>query len=421
LLAYIFLGWSILYICIVFLFIRKKISYDAIEAEADSLVTARLSDVILNILNIKIFSSHKKEELNFASVTEDQSIKQRKAWYLGNFQNMAQAVIMSGLQITLLFVSIHFWYIGKMSLGTFVLLQTYMLLLFNILWNLGHSLARAIKSLTDMQEVVDIFDTPIDILDSVRPQNLRMKEGHVVFENVSFAYKGSNPVLTNFNLDIAPGERIGLVGHSGAGKSTITKLILRFADTLGGSIMIDGQDIKNITQNDLRSVVSYVPQESILFHRTIRENIAYSNPDATNEEIEEVAKRAYAHDFIIKLPKGYDTLVGERGIKLSGGERQRIAIARAMLKNSPILVLDEATSSLDSVSEAYIQNGFDELMKGKTTVVVAHRLSTISKMNRIVVLENGKIVEMGTHKELIEYAGVYADLWNHQSGGFLED
>jgi ATP-binding cassette subfamily B protein len=277
------------------------------------------------------------------------------------------------------------------------------------------------KVMTDMQEVINIFDTPVDIVDPKGPERLKIGQGHVVFKNVSFSYKDGNLILQNFNLDIAPGERIGLVGHSGAGKSTITKLLLRFVDITAGSIVIDGQNIKNITQNDLRSVVSYVPQESILFHRTIRENIAYGRPEATDEEIEDVAKKSFAHDFIIRFPKGYDTLVGERGIKLSGGERQRIAIARAMLKNSPILVLDEATSSLDSVSEKYIQDGFEELMKGKTTIVIAHRLSTISKMDKIVVLENGNIVEIGSHKELLEQGGVYAGLWNHQSGGFLEN
>ena len=227
--------------------------------------------------------------------------------------------------------------------------------------------------------------------------------------------------MQDFNLIIKPGERIGLVGHSGAGKSTITKLLLRFADALEGSIVIDNQDIKNVTQNDLRKVISYVPQEPILFHRSIKENIAYSKPDATKEEIIEVAKKAHAHEFIEKLPQGYDTLVGERGIKLSGGERQRVAIARAMLKDSPILMLDEATSSLDSISEHYIQDAFNELMKGKTTIVIAHRLSTIQKMDRIIVLDKGKIVEQGTHKELLELNGSYAELWNHQTGGFLEE
>ena len=213
---------------------------------------------------------------------------------------------------------------------------------------------------------------------------------------------------------------MGIVGHSGAGKSTITKLLLRFNDITEGSITIDGQDIRNVTQDDLRSVISYVPQEPILFHRPIKENINYGKIDASQEEVIDVAIKAHADDFISKLPKGYDTLVGERGVKLSGGERQRVAIARAMLKDSPILMLDEATSSLDSISESYIQDAFTELMKGKTTIVIAHRLSTIQKMDRIIVLDKGKIVEEGTHKELLSKDGLYADLWNHQTGGFLQ-
>jgi ATP-binding cassette subfamily B protein len=419
-LAWAFLGWSVVYVFITSFFIKKKIVYDMEEASADSFVTARFSDAITNVFNIKIFSSNKIEENNFKLNTEDEENKRRRAWYFGNYQNVAQAGMMALLQIFVLFLDIHFWYEGKITLGMFVLVQTYMFSLFDVLWNLGRSFSRAMKAMTDMQEVVDIFDKPIDILDKVPPENLKIKEGHIVFENVSFAYKNGNPVLKNFNLEIVPGERIGLVGHSGAGKSTITKLLLRFSDTQEGNIFIDGQDIKNITQNNLRSVVSYVPQESILFHRTIRENIAYGKPSATEEEIIDVAKKSFAHDFITKLPKGYETLVGERGIKLSGGERQRVAIARAMLKDSPIIVLDEATSSLDSVSEEYIQKGFNQLMEGKTTIVVAHRLSTISKMDRIIVLENGEIAEMGTHKELLEKSGVYANLWNHQTGGFLE-
>jgi ATP-binding cassette subfamily B protein len=276
------------------------------------------------------------------------------------------------------------------------------------------------KVMTDMQEMIDLFDAHVDITDPENPEVLKIRAGCISFKNVSFAYNNRASILSNFNLDIKPGERIGLVGHSGAGKSTLTKVILRFAETSGGSVTIDDQDIKKITQNDLRSAISYVPQESILFHRSLAENISYGKPKATMEEIIEVAKKAHAHEFISKLPQGYDTLVGERGIKLSGGERQRIAIARAMLKNAPILILDEATSSLDSVSEKYIQDALNELMKGKTTIVIAHRLSTIQKMDRIIVLDKGKIAEEGTHSELLEKNGIYSDLWNHQTGGFLE-
>ncbi len=420
LLAWAFLAWSLSYILVTILFISKKIKYDSAEAAADSLVTARFSDAIMNILNIKIFSSDKNEDASFKLITQDEETKRRTAWQFANFQNFVQSSMMAALQIFVIYININFWYQGKISLGVFVLVQTYLFVLFDILWNLGKSLTKAMKALTDMQEVVAIFDTPIDIIDTKTAESLNIKEGHVVFNSVHFSYKGGILVFDDLSLDIPPGQRIGIVGHSGAGKSTITKLILRFTDITKGSILIDGQDIKNITQNDLRSIISYVPQESILFHRSIKENIAYSKPQASEQQIIEVAKKAHAHEFISTLVHGYETLVGERGVKLSGGERQRVAIARAMLKPAPILVLDEATSSLDSISESYIQEAFDELMKGKTTIVIAHRLSTIQKMDRIIVLDKGKIVEEGTHKELLAKDGFYADLWNHQTGGFLE-
>lgn len=235
-----------------------------------------------------------------------------------------------------------------------------------------------------------------------------------------FSYeKKQEDVLKDFSLTITPGEKVGLVGHSGAGKTTITKILLRFADISEGEVLIDGQSIQKIKQDDLRRKISYVPQEPMLFHRSLSENIAYGKPDASMEEIVAVAKKAHAHEFIEKLSKGYDTLVGERGVKLSGGERQRVAIARAMLKDAPILILDEATSSLDSVSERHIQEALAELMKGRTTIVIAHRLSTIQKMDRIIVMEEGGIVEEGKHEDLLARGGMYAEFWREQAGGFL--
>jgi len=314
---------------------------------------------------------------------------------------------------------IMLWLQSKISIGTVVLVETYMVVVANNLWDFGNAFTRFMKSIADMKEMVDIFEIIPDILDPKNPEKLKIRDGHIVFKNVFFKYNLGHKIFSDFNLDIKPGERVGIVGHSGAGKSTITKLLLRSNDITTGVIAVDGQDIRNVTQDDLRSVISYVPQEPILFHRPIKENISYGKPNATDEEIVAVAKKAHAHEFILNLKHSYDTLVGERGVKLSGGERQRVAIARAMLKDSPILVLDEATSSLDSVSESYIQSAFSELMKGKTTIVIAHRLSTVQKMDRIIVLDKGQIVEEGTHQELLKLNGFYADLWNHQTGGFL--
>ena len=419
-LGLLFFIWSLIYVFVTFIFIRKKIQLDAIEAEADSKVTGYLSDAILNALNIKIFGNHRYEQKRFEISTTSEERKRIHAWFFGNYQNLAQAIMMAVLQISVLYLCIYLWRTNAVSVGTIVLVQTYVIVLLDILWDLGKAMTKTMKALTDMKEVVEIFDTVPDILDPENPEKLVINKGYIKFDSVSFKYTEGVDVFSNINFDIKPGERIGLVGNSGGGKSTITKLLVRFSDVTDGKITIDEQDIRSITQEDLRSTISYVPQESILFHRTIRENILYGNVKTTNEEVERVAKKAHAHEFILNLPQGYDTLVGERGVKLSGGERQRIAIARAMLKNSPILILDEATSSLDSVSEAYIQESFNELMKDKTSLVIAHRLSTIAKMDRIIVLKEGKIMETGTHAELLELKGSYADLWNHQSGGFIE-
>jgi ATP-binding cassette subfamily B protein len=249
-----------------------------------------------------------------------------------------------------------------------------------------------------------------------------VNKGSIRFNNVTFAHPGSNESLfEKFSLTVDAGEQIGLVGHSGSGKTTLTKLLLRFTDIDAGSITIDDQDISKVTQVSLRKNIAYVPQEPMLFHRSLRENIAYGKPGASDKEILKAAKQANALEFIDKLPEGLDTMVGERGVKLSGGQRQRIVIARAILKNAPILLLDEATSALDSESEKLIQDALEKLMKGRTSIVIAHRLSTIAKLDRIVVLEDGAIREQGSHSELLKHDGMYTKLWSHQSGGFMED
>jgi ATP-binding cassette subfamily B protein len=280
------------------------------------------------------------------------------------------------------------------------------------------------RALGDAQDMTEILAIEPEVKDPAKPQKSRIKNGAISFKEMSFAHPESNDddgLFNNLNLDIKPGEKIGLVGRSGSGKTSLTKLLLRYHDLDSGEILIDSQNIAKITQDDLRRSIAYVPQEPLLFHRTIQENIAYGKPDATMDEVHEAARKANAADFIEKLADGYETLVGERGVKLSGGQRQRIAIARAILKDAPILVLDEATSALDSESERLIQDALWELMKGRTAIVIAHRLSTIQKMDRILVMENGEIVEQGTHTQLVKHGGIYAQLWAHQSGGFIEE
>ena len=411
--------WIIVHISIISLFIKKKISYDLSEAEQDSRISGRLADVFSNILAVKFFSSRRKEIDSFSKYTDEGAKRSKKAWFMGGKIDLIQHLLIICVQSITLYLMIMLWLQSKISIGTVVLVETYMVVVANNLWDFGNAFTRFMKSIADMKEMVDIFEIIPDILDPKNPEKLKIRDGHIVFKNVFFKYNLGHKIFSDFNLDIKPGERVGIVGHSGAGKSTITKLLLRSNDITTGVIAVDGQDIRNVTQDDLRSVISYVPQEPILFHRPIKENISYGKPNATDEEIVAVAKKAHAHEFILNLKHSYDTLVGERGVKLSGGERQRVAIARAMLKDSPILVLDEATSSLDSVSESYIQSAFSELMKGKTTIVIAHRLSPVQKMDRIIVLDKGQIVEEGTHQELLKLNGFYADLWNHQTGGFL--
>ena len=270
--------------------------------------------------------------------------------------------------------------------------------------------------------MIATLDEDIEIKDLEQPEKCLIHSGKIELLNVTFTHdENSKPLFDNFSLTINPGERIGLVGRSGSGKTSLTKLILRFNDIEKGTIKIDDQDITKITQDDLHNSIAYVAQEPALFHRTLRDNIAYSKPDASDAEVHYAAAQANALDFIQSLNKGFKTLVGERGVKLSGGQRQRVAIARAILKDAPILILDEATSALDSESEKLIQDSLAKLMHGRTSIVIAHRLSTISKLDRIIVLDDGKITEQGTHEELIANSNIYAKLWAHQSGGFIEE
>ena len=400
----------------------KKISHLSREwAEADNKQTGQLADSISNILSVKSYGREAHERRRYANFT-------RATMNAGFAQMRGQMKRDMGFNIVntgIIAIITVFLIIGQpvfgLAISTLILIVNYSMQIMGELWNVNNIFKGVNRVFGDAYEMTEILDMEDAVVDLPGAKPLEVKRGAISYENVGFKHHDAKEaIFSDFNLDIKPGERIGLVGISGSGKTTLTKLLLRFADVDNGQITIDGQNIKNVQQVSLRESIAYVPQETSLFHRSIAENIAYAKPDATRKEIERAAKLANAHDFIKDLPDGYETLVGERGIKLSGGQRQRIAIARAILKDAPILVLDEATSALDSESEALIQDALVKLMKGRTSIVVAHRLSTIASLDRIIVLDNGKIVEQGTHAELIKKGGAYNKLWSRQSGAFLD-
>ncbi len=415
-----FLVWIILYSFLVFILVRWQIPKSLLNARADTKTTSSYADIINNILTVKTFGTSKRELNNFKEITGDQEKKRRSAWIQQSFwNNLFQSIFMSLFEVIIMWLAINLWMEGSISAGTIVLTQLYVIGSFHVVWNISRNIIRASSALTDADEMIKIFEKEIGVKDMKGSKKIDIKKGEIEFKSVSFSYEDSNNVFEDLNLLIKPGEKIALVGHSGAGKTTIIKLLLRFLDIQKGKILIDSQDISKALQEDLRKQISYVPQEPLLFHRTLFENIAYAKKDASLEEVIRASKKARAHEFIERLPLKYNSLVGERGIKLSGGERQRVAIARAILKDSPIVILDEATSSLDSLIEGKIQEALEGLMKGRTTIAIAHRLSTIRKMDRIVVFENGKIAEEGSHRKLILKKGVYSNLWKSQIGGFI--
>ena len=393
------------------------------EAKTSNKLNGQLADVISNVLAVKSSGAEATEQKFFAKT-------------VSSWRNSSLDVMRGFLKVSTIYSSINMVIkIGAIAFAVYAaqndlvsvasvyLIITYTGSVAHELWNMNGIMRNYNRIIGNANDMVEILQTPTTLIDKSNSK-LKVTNGEISMDKITFTHdEGQGDTLFHdFSLDIKPGEKIGLVGASGSGKTTLTKLLLRFADIDSGKITIDGQDISEVTQASLRAKIAYVPQEPLLFHRSVRENIAYGRPDATDAEIEEAAKKAGAYDFIVGLKDGFDTMVGERGIKLSGGQRQRVAIARAILKDAPILVLDEATSALDSESEALIQKSLKTLMKNRTSIVIAHRLSTIAKLDRIIVLKDGKIVEDGSHDELInKKRGVYAKLWARQSGGFIEE
>jgi len=414
------LAWTAFFLINSYIFVQFKRRYDVKRAEADSRVTGVLADTITNASNVKLFTGYQSEKRRFRGVTGERSDLLESAWMVDFYLNIVQGVLLLIVEFGMMYYGIILWQKGLLTVGDFIVIQAYLIAIITHVWGFSHTIRRLYQELANAEEMAEVFDTPLEIKDSRRAKELVVAKGKIEFQNVKFRYHKTRKIIEKLNLKIKAGERVALIGPSGAGKSTIVKLLLRQHDVTGGKILVDDQVVSKVTQESLWQNMSLVPQDPILFHRPLIENIRYGKPDATDEEVVEAAKKAHCHEFITEFPEGYETFVGERGVKLSGGERQRVAIARAILRNALILILDEATSSLDSESEMMIQDALDVLMKDKTVIVIAHRLSTIMKMDRILVIDRGEIIEEGTHSNLLKKkGGTYKKLWELQAGGFV--
>jgi ATP-binding cassette subfamily B protein len=413
--------WVVFFIAVMTYMQIKKMPLSKKAAAADSKVTATLADGLTNIFTIMTFGKRRSEQKSFNAVSQKRYKTALKDWYVSEYIFAFQSFMMFFIEFILIWITVSMALKGKLTLGDIVLVQFYLVGIMGSLWSFGRVIRNIERSLADANEMTAIILTPKLVIDMPGAKSFEPKKGAIAFNTVSFGYDNATNLFEDFNLTIKPGEKIGLVGPSGGGKTTITKLILRLSDLNAGEISIDSQDIAKVKQDSLREHIAFVPQEPILFHRTLAENIRYGNEHATDSELLRAAKLAHADEFISNLEHKYETLVGERGVKLSGGQKQRVAIARAMLRDARILVLDEATSALDSESESLIQDALWKLMDGRTAIVIAHRLSTIQKMDRIIVLDKGTIAEEGTHSQLVKKGGLYAKLWGHQSGGFLQE
>ncbi len=419
-----FLGWLVFYVGSLCYFVPRLGRVSQAQADARSLMNGRISDAYTNISTVKLFS-HAGREADYSKSSMQeflQTVHRQMRLVTGvnvtnHVLNMLLIIFSSGIALML-------WSKGQMGIGGVAAITAMCLRLNGISHWIMWEMTSLFEQVGTVQDGINTLSQPHLVVDAPHAQPLKVTQGEVKFDNVHFSYGGGQEVLHQLNLTIRAGEKVGLVGRSGAGKTTIVNLMLRFYDLQSGQILIDNQNIAQVSQNSLRAQIGMVTQDTSLLHRSVRENILYGRPEASEQDMINAAKQAEAHDFILQLrdPKGrsgYDAHVGERGVKLSGGQRQRIAIARVMLKDAPILLLDEATSALDSEVELAIQGSLDTLMQSKTVVAIAHRLSTIAAMDRLIVLDQGNIMEQGTHQELLQQGGLYAALWTHQSGGFI--
>ena len=409
---------SLIYIAVtVFLSIGFVAPAASLANSWDTRMGGALADAISCNAVVKGFGAEDREEVRLRYVTEKWHRRTTRTWVRGTWSGTTQLIMLLAFRAAIIGTALLLWQQGNATPGDITLLLTSSFILQGYLRDVGQHIRNLQRAVNDMEELVAIHAEPLGIKDVPDARPLLIEEGHIRFEDITFHYgKHATALYSDFSVDIAPGERVGLVGHSGSGKTTFVKLIQRLYDVNKGRITIDGQDIAKGTQDSLRQQIAIVQQEPVLFHRSLAENIAYARPGATMSEIIEAAKLASAHDFISSLPKAYETMVGERGVKLSGGERQRVAIARAFLADAPVLILDEATSSLDSESELLIQQAMERLMVGRTTIVIAHRLSTVRALDRLLVFDAGDIVEEGTHEALVRRdGGIYRRLFERQA------
>ena len=419
--AGVFAVWVVVYIAMAWALSSRASGLSREYAAARSKVSGSVVDALTNMTNIKMFSRRRYERKNVRHVLDEEMHKARRTYGYMEIMRLLQGAFKIVLLVGMTTLALKELIAGQLSQGEFAMVFSLMLLIINAIGNLSRVFLNFFEHIGTVYDGLSIIIRPHEVTDKPAAKNLEVTKGEVEFKDVEFQYDDT-PLFQALNVRVPAGERVGLVGASGAGKSTLVNLLLRLYDLHGGRIEIDGQNIADVTQDSLREQIAMIPQDPMLFHRSLMENIRYGKLDATDEEVIEAAKKAFCHEFIMETPAGYDTLVGERGVKLSGGQRQRIAIARAVLKNAPILLLDEATSSLDTHSEKYIQKSLNSLMKGRTVLVIAHRLSTIAHLDRILVLEGGEVVEDGKPQALIKDKNShYGNLWAMQADGFLPD